>query len=505
MKAGPGLAPGRGGAAQHDVDNIRVQFSDPAVAGEWGGAFGADIVAVHLNLLPTGQVLYWEEGGDSHTGELVDEIRLLHPETQTISTPTLPPHDIFCSGHTFLADGRLLVAGGQHAVGPLGSSATSIYNPFTNTWSACQEMHGGRWYPTTTTLGNGDIVVVSGIMDERLINVLPQVWHPDTGACGVWRDLTTAQVLAPVNFLYPWMFLLAHGRLFDAGPGPDTWFLDTSGTGHWAPGPILRFGAARYGGSAVLYEPSKVLLAGGHSAPPTSTAEVIDLNQPRPAWRTVVPMAFGRRLFNLTLLADGTVLATSGTSSPGFNVGKRAVYAAERWNPKTEIWTTMTEMQLPRVYHSTALLLPDARVLVGGGGSPAAAWDPPAEGAFDDRRDFEIYSPPYLFKGPRPIITAAPTEVRYGEAAEVDTVDTQRIAEVTWIRLPSVTHGFDANQRISRLSFRRVSGSRLAVILPAVANVSPPGHYMMFLIDQSGIPSVSKIMRLRSATPPSKR
>ena len=112
-----------------------------------------------------------------------------------------------------------------------------------------------------------------------------------------------------------------------------------------------------------MYAPGKVLVMGGGD-PPTNTAEVIDLNQPSPSWRAVGSMAFARRQLNATLLPDGTVLVTGGTSSPGFNDPAGAVHAAELWNPATEQWTTLASSSgIPRVYHSTALLLPDGASL----------------------------------------------------------------------------------------------------------------------------------------------
>jgi len=158
-----------------------------------------------------------------------------------------------------------------------------------------------------------------------------------------------------------------------------------------------------------MYDAGKILVMGGGD-PPTATAEVIDLNEEIPAWHSELPMTFARRHLNATLLPDGKVLVTSGTSSPGFNEATNAVLVAEMWDPETDIWSIMAPIQELRIYHSTALLLPDGRVLVGGGGRPA-----PDPHGHIDRKDFTIYSPPYLFKGTRPIIASLPMTVNYGE------------------------------------------------------------------------------------------
>ena len=190
-------------------------------------------------------------------------------------------------------------------------------------------------------------------------------------------------------------------------------------------------------GSSVMYDNGKILVMGGGD-PPTNTAEVIDLNAASPAWRSVASMAFARRQLNATILPDGQVLVTGGTSGPGFNDPTAPVFAAEMWNPATENWTTMASAQITRIYHSTALLLPDGRILSMGG---------------NDFPQTEIYEPPYLFKGTRPAIDPTPATVNYGQSFFVQTPDAAGVTQVTWIRLSSVTHAFNMDQRFSRLSF----------------------------------------------------
>ena len=235
--------------------------------------------------------------------------------------------------------------------------------------------------------------------------------------------------------------------------------------------------------SAVMYDNGKVLVVGGGD-PPTNTAEVIDLNASTPAWRQVASMAFARRQLNTTVLPDGKVLVTGGTSGPGFNNTNTPVFAAEMWDPATETWTTMASQQFPRLYHSGAVLLPDARVLTIGG---------------DNVPQTEIYEPPYLFKGARPTINSAPGTVSYGQTFFVETPNAASITQVTWIRLSSVTHSFNMNQRINRLSFSQVAGG-LNVVAPSNANLTPPGHYMLFILNSNGVPSVAKIIRVTSTS-----
>ena len=146
-----------------------------------------------------------------------------------MSSLSKPGYDIFCAGHSFLADGRLFVAGG-HISNFVGLSRASIYNPFTNAWSNLPNMNAGRWYPTTTVLANGDVLVVSGHIDPTIgVNTLPQVFQVATGT---WRSLTNAQLAQQQT--YAMMLLAPNGRVFDAGPTATTRYLDTSGTGAWS-------------------------------------------------------------------------------------------------------------------------------------------------------------------------------------------------------------------------------------------------------------------------------
>jgi hypothetical protein len=243
-----------------------------------------------------------------------------------------------------------------------------------------------------------------------------------------------------------------------------------------------------------MYDAGKILVVGGGS--PTNTAEVIDLNAgAAAAWRRVDTMDVPRRQMNATLLADGTVLATGGSNAAGFNTKPTddRVLAAERWNPTTEKWTTLARQTHYRLYHSNALLLPDARVLSVGSGQPAAT------GLTDDYTG-EIFSPPYLFKldgtpAPRPTISSAPDAVGYGATFPITISSNVAIGKVTWIRLSTVTHATNMNQRMNYLSFT-ASGSTLTVTAPSSPNLAPPGHYMLFVLDANGVPSVAKIVRI---------
>ncbi|MGZ5847546.1 MAG: galactose oxidase-like domain-containing protein [Ramlibacter sp.] len=449
----------------------------PAVAnstvGAWQTLNALPFFPVHAHLLPSGLVMIWP--GDY--GISGDAARLFDPATQNLTLVPTVGYDIFCSGHAFLTDGTMLVAGG-HISNDVGLARASRYLPATNSWAAVPDMNAGRWYPTVTTLGNGDALVTSGSIDLTIgVNQLPQVYQAATNS---WRNLSTAQLSTQ---LYPMMFLAPDGRVVMVGPEQLTRWLNTSGTGTWTSGPSGNFGF-RYYGSAAMYADGKVLIVGGGD-PPTNTAEVIDLNQPSPTWRNVGSMSVPRQQPNATILPDGKVLVTGGTSGAGFSNPNTPVYLAEIWDPATGAFTPMASALVPRLYHSSALLLPDGRVLTMGG---------------NDQMVPELFSPPYLFKGARPTITSAPTAIGYGQHFTVQTPNTG-ISKVTLIRLGSVTHAFNENQRLNVLPFTAGTGS-LDITAPASGNNAPPGHYMLFIVDGNGVPSVGQIVQLSGTVQP---
>ena len=234
-----------------------------------------------------------------------------------------------------------------------------------------------------------------------------------------------------------------------------------------------------------MYEPGKVLLVGGND-PPIASAQVIDLNAPTPAWQPGGSMGSARRQHNATVLPDGSVLITGGSSGAGFNNANAPVFTAERWNPVSKTFTTLASATRYRGYHSIALLLPDGRVLSSGG---------------DNEANAEVFSPPDLFQGARPAVSSSPSTIAYGQSFFVGTPNATSIAAVTLVRLSSVTHAFNMNQRFLPLTFSQAAGG-LTVTGPTAAEIAPPGDYMLFLLNGSGVPSVAPIVRLTTAPAP---
>ena len=447
-----------------------------SLRGRWEPTFQTPVVGIHLHLLPTGKVLFW---GDRGEAQLWDPA---HPGAGFTSVPKT--YRIFCSGHTILPDGRLLVTGGT-ITGTKGLARAAIFDPSSNGWSATDSMAQGRYYPTTTVLPNGDVLAISGSDATGTVVPVPEIWNGST-----WHRLTNASLAIPTPY-YPAMFVAPNGKVFLAGFQGTTRYLSTGGDGEWTTVDD-RIVADRKLGSAVMYAPGKILYAGGGD-PPTSSAEVIDLNDASPSWRSVPGMQFARRQMNATILADGQVLVTNGTSGPGFNDVAGAVHQAELWNPATESWTTMAREVVGRTYHSAALLLPDGRVLSSGSGEGGGV-------SYENSQlTAEVFSPPYLFKADgtpanRPEITSAPSRVSYGTSFEVETPDAQAVTRGTLIRLSSVTHAFNQSQLIYPLAFSATGATTLRAAGPTRAALAPPGPYMLFLLSPRGVPSMARMV-----------
>ncbi len=402
---------------------------DPrATTGAWAPVLNWGVFGKHMALLPTGKVLVWPTGQDA---------RVWDPLTQT-SVPI-----------------------------------TSLFEPFSNTWTQGTPMTYARWYATSTTLPDGRILATSGDAPDGTRSNIPEIYNPATDS---WTQVITANKDLG---LYPLMYVLPNGKAYAAGTKSTTYLLDLL-AGTWSNGPANAFGSNEYAESSAMYAPGKIIRAGGGNPAFANTA-VVDMNAPAAQWRQLSPMNHARRRHNLTILADGTVMAVGGTARSDDLSG--AVYEGEIWNPATETWTLTAAMTHDRMYHSTALLLPDGRVLTAGG-------------EYAGRLNAQIFSPPYLFKGTRPAITAAPASVAFGAGFSIGfTTDGSSVDSVALVRPSAVTHAFDHNQRYVPLSFS-VNGGTITATAPANGNVAPPGYYMLIVKDSKGVPSVAAWVRV---------
>ena len=371
-----------------------------------------------------------------------------------------------------------------------GLQSTSKFNVLTQTWTPLPPMNFPRWYPTATILSDGRVLVTSG--EQNGSNTDAPISEIYSSATNTWTALSNAQF--PYKFFYPHVFQLANGTVFvpstDQGPIISQ-ILDLNAQ-TWTPvggtSPIDS-------GVAIQYLPGKFLKT-GHSTNPgvqpytqsNANAYTIDMTAANPTWTKIASMAFPRTYHNMTSLPDGTVLVTGGGTDTNPGDIANAILATELWNPATGAWTTLADINSPRIYHSEAILLPDARVLISGGGrfnnddQPFYQWSA------------EFFSPPYLFKGARPTISSVSTTAPpLGGNFTVTTPNAANIASVSLIRFGSATHTFNMSQKFIPLSFTAGAGL-LSVNAPANSILAPPGNYMLFILDGNGIPSKAAIV-----------
>ncbi len=459
---------------------------DSDVKGRWSTPFDLGLVGVDMIQLHTGKVLVWDSWGQAAASATVWD-------PATGSKKSVPaPYNIFCSGHAQLADGRILVAGGHghEYAGFIGSNKAAIFDPATESWTPVPSMSQARWYPGVTTLPDGRVIVTSGSQNAPTDYAdVPEVYDPVTNS---WTRLTDARLGYPY---YPFSYLTSDGSLLIAGsdeyPAP-TRKLNLA-TQQWT----TVDPAVIDGGSAAMFGPDKLMKSGSSFRdgllPSSRTTYVLDLSAQNPRWRQTADMAFPRTFHTLSPLPDGTVIATGGGRDNDVDSGK-GVLEAEIWSPVTETWSTMAPMAVSRLYHSTSMVLPDARVVVAGSGG---------RGGQTNEYSGQFFEPPYLFKGQRPSLTGVPSNTVHDGTFTATT--NQAISRVTLVRPGSVTHTVDMDTRHLELDFTQ-TGNQLSITAPPNANVAPPGYYMVYALNAAGVPSVASFIRLpkvgSDTTPP---
>jgi hypothetical protein len=463
---------------------ISVNFSNsnpanPAQSGMWSGTISLPMVSVHSALLPNGKILM-SSGQDVGASAIVWD-----PATDQVDSVPVPVN-AFCNAMEQMADGRILTVGGT-VTGHVGLPAANVFDARNESWTVLPNMAYPRWYPTATMLNNGSVIVTSGETNcDECDETIQEIYNPSTNS---WSQLSQAPFFFPY---YPHVFLLPDGRVFVPADGEApivSEVLDLKALAWTAVG-----GPAIDGGTTVMYLPAKFLKLGTSVdpdlavRPSVATAYVLDMTQANPAWQQVASMSFARTYQNATSLPDGTVLVTGGGTTTNAVGVAGAVLPAELWSPITRTWTTLASTNAPRLYHSEAILLPDGRVVAYGGGQFNGAAET------TDQLSAEFFAPPYLFKGPRPTITSAPSQLSYGQNFNVLTPDASRIAAVSLIRFGSVTHAINMGQRFIPLTFSLSGTGSLTVTAPVDSNLAPPGNYMLFILDTNGIPSVAAIV-----------
>ena len=472
--------------------------TDANTRGMWSPVYDWPGISVHTVLLSDGRVLTFgsntsgqQSGFSSY--DIWDSTGA--PDVGHLTLPNSTGTDIFCSSSVLLpaesagAAASVFIAGGDIWTGTQTTNApnqnSNVFDVTTGTLTRKTDMQRARWYSTSITLVNGETYIQGGVGgDDR-----PEV----RSLTGSFRLLAGADT-STLNSLFPRNFVAPDGRVFGYDTNGQMYYVNTGASGSLVSAGQLNAQYASDSGSAAMFRPGRILQLGGNS----NGAVVIDITGAgNPVLTPTQSLSSQRQWVNATILADGKVLATSGSQVRSELIGVNTT--AEIWDPTTGQWMQGPPAVKPRLYHSNAILLPDASVLVSGGGATDSTGTGPA-----DNLNSEIYYPPYFFaaggqRASRPAIESAPDWVDIGTVIPVSVVNAASVSRVALVKTGASTHSFNMDQRFLDLTFN-ANGLNLSVQAPTRATDATPGYYMLFVFNEAGVPSVAKIVRVGIAS-----
>jgi galactose oxidase len=503
--------------------------TEEVLPSSWTPVISLPVTPIAIANLPNGNLLMWSAfepysyEGDIGNAEGQTYTGVFNPTTET-STDVLVTNtgaDMFCPGTAVLPDGRVLVNGGS------SSPKTSLYSPATSTWSISGEMNVPRGYEADTvlsygTLSNGalagvQVLTLGGSWSGGEGGKSGEVWNSSTGAWTLLSGVPETNIVGPdPQGIYrgdnhAWMFAQSGGYVFQAGPSAQMNWITTSGAGTISSAGDRGTDPYSINGNAVLYDVGKILKVGGAPAYQQSTgttyatnsAYLIDISAgpgTTPLVTQLTPMSYERAFSNSVVLPNGNVVVIGGQSIPEPFTDTAAILVPEIWNPTTQQFSFLNPMQTPRTYHSTAILLPDGRVFVGGGGQCGV-------GCPQNHLTAEILTPPYLLNSngsaaTRPSLIAAGTSTSATLGGTIAAETTGQVASFVLMRLSATTHTVNNDQRripLSISSTTALTGGSYAYTLTmpsADPGVVLPGYYMLFALNSSGVPSVSTTIQI---------
>ncbi|OWP02986.1 kelch domain-containing protein [Marssonina coronariae] len=521
---------------------IRIEVpANPAVQGQWSDLIQLPVIPVAGFVVPQfpepSRILFFASWAPDAFGSAdgLTQFADYNFRTGVVSARTVAStkHDMFCPGISALGDGRIVIAGGSDA------ARVTIYDPATNNFTSGPDMRKARGYQSSVTTSEGKVFELGGSWSGTTggkhgeLTELPDAKTDPlltVDAGGAWREDNVNDLegveerrLMKNPTQHAWLFAWKDGSVFQAGPSRAQNWYNTSGTGSSTPAGTRSGGDAMCGVN-VMYEPGKILSAGGSQSydqsPAVAIAHVTTITDPytQSSIERVADMAYPRGFANGVVLPDGDVLVTGGQRKSMTFTDTDGILYAELFHPATKTWTTLAPAAVPRNYHSTSLLLPDATVWSGGGGMCYEVIYPGSTSSCDksvDHSDGQIFSPPYLF-GPnstraiRPLITtigtsspaspsssfpATPT-VHLGGTVVVTTDILDSSASLVLMRMGTATHSINTDQRRVPLTDVKVEGGVYTATLPAERGVLIVGFYYLFVVSEGGVPSLGRTVRV---------
>jgi len=477
--------------------DFNINPTSPALIGQWSELIDWPLVPVSMASLPDGRLLTYS-GSERRSWPVTEQAysTTWDPASGLFDETLSIGHNLFCGALSMTADGKVFVNGGRNKS---NSPWTSTYDYESSSWVQIENMAtGGRWYPTTLALGDGSIFTALGTSTNARN---PEIWSEDEG----WRVLNGIDFLDMRQNLngiggtnwWPLLTQAPNGSIYHFWDTVENHFITTAGNGN-ATATVVDTDSSSYaGGVQTTYDEGKLLVAGrtqGAWGPARETAYTVDLNGSAPVLRTTGSMKYKRNSLNLVVLPTGEVVALGGNFPGGAFTDRGTVYTTEIWNPATGSWRESAQQSNPRNYHSTALLLADGRVISAGGGYHPSDANHPATHA-----DAQVFSPPYLFAADgqlanRPSVQPDFSEIGYGQTFGVST--SGNIDYFSLIKLSAVTHSTNTDARFFKPQFSAAGNGRYAITMHSNSNVATPGYWMLFAVDNNGVPSEAEIIQI---------
>ncbi|KAH8821973.1 putative galactose oxidase precursor [Xylogone sp. PMI_703] len=502
------------------LPSLSTQTSPNHVTGSWEASIPVPLVPAAMAVLPrSGKVLLWAADRGEVFGSELDNpgqttTAIYDPATKNVTGHQVSNtgHNMFCPGVSLDASGRPIVTGGST------ENHTSIFDESLNWWIPGSPMKMGRGYHAQATLSDGRLFTIGGSWSGQRGDKRGEVYDPTSNTWSLLSGCPTTPMLTNdkcgdfCNDNHPWLFAWKNNSVFQAGPSVAMNWYGTAGNGsHVAAGARAQDHDAM-NGNAVMYDAAagKILTLGGSpwyaGTYSTKAAHVVTLSEPFAPCRVeaIGTMHYPRAFANAVVLPTGEVFINGGQSFAIQWTDANATLTPELWNPVTRTFLPMAEMPIPRTYHSTAVLLPDATVLTGGGGLCwAKCADPTA-----NHLDIQVFTPPYLMnpdRSPavRPRITAV--SVKTAVAGSPLSIETDvQVHEFALIRYGSATHSINTDQRrIVLVPEPKPKLGRTSIIsqvrLPDDSGILLPGYWMLFAMNKAGVPSIAETILITSA------
>ncbi len=477
--------------AGYRVDSLSVTFalvvSPVASLGQWGDLnTNWPLIPSSAANLPDGRILAWSSWGETAFGGAernLSQGAIFDPIAGTFEEKDNVGHDMFCAGLAQLPNGNIFAAGG----GSAARRRTSEFNIGNDSWDEKTLMIDNHWYSTAVAMPNGEVFVSYGISSGPI----PEM----RGSNNVWRRLAGINMASLQAAIVEWpnILLAPSGKLVYTGGTKDLYELDVTGIGSMTKRGTIDGQPNRRDINSVMYNEGKIIMLGGTSAGQATNRVVsIDVNDSaNPQVTRLADMNYRRSHANVVLLPTEDIIVIGGNETGRRFNDDQSIMIPEIYNPSTNTWSDLAEMAKPRNYHSVALLLPDARVLSAGGGL--------CGNCSANHQDSQIYSPSYLFNADgsladRPEIAAAPNVIGYGDTFNVTLMGeaSNAISSFAMVKLSATTHSINTDLRRLELEFQATAANTYALSAESNENVMTPGYWMLFAINDDGVPSVAK-------------